>query len=139
LTLLDDRCFPERETKLDYEPGSGEKHISRTQVPVAGSPYRIPFPPSQKRPPRKTRSGIPFPKENHLCSRLLLAWARLRHRKTHTQNQYEYWVGKIRRNTERDARHQAELKSLGWDALVIWECETRDTEILSSRITSFLE
>lgn len=51
----------------------------------------------------------------------------------------EYWVEKIRRNTERDARHWSELKSLGWDALVVWECELKDAEALSSRLTSFLE
>lgn len=50
-----------------------------------------------------------------------------------------YWVGKILRNTERDARHQSELKALGWNLLVVWECEIRDAEALSSRLTSFLE
>jgi DNA mismatch endonuclease Vsr len=50
-----------------------------------------------------------------------------------------YWVEKIQRNAERDVRHQSELKSLGWDVLVVWECELRDAEALSSRITSFLE
>jgi len=37
----------------------------------------------------------------------------------------EYWVEKIRRNTERDACHQAELKAIGWDVLVVWECELK--------------
>lgn len=51
----------------------------------------------------------------------------------------EYWVEKIRRNAERDARHRSDLKALGWDVLVVWECELKDAEALSSRITSFLE
>jgi DNA mismatch endonuclease (patch repair protein) len=50
-----------------------------------------------------------------------------------------YWVEKIRRNTERDVRHRSELNALGWDVLVVWECEIKDAEALSSRLTSFLE
>jgi DNA mismatch endonuclease (patch repair protein) len=50
----------------------------------------------------------------------------------------EYWVEKIRRNTERDACHQAELKAIGWDVLVVWECELKDAEAFSERLQSFL-
>ncbi|HDR14899.1 MAG TPA: DNA mismatch endonuclease Vsr [Desulfobacteraceae bacterium] len=50
----------------------------------------------------------------------------------------EYWVEKIRRNTERDSRRQSELKALGWDVLVTWECELKDAETLSERLKSFL-
>ena len=55
--------------------------------------------------------------------------------KTHTG----YWVEKIQRNTERDVQHQSALKTLGWDVLVLWECELKAAETLSSRITAFLE
>lgn len=51
----------------------------------------------------------------------------------------EYWIGKIRRNVERDALNQAKLASLGWDVLVIWECETKDSESLSNSIHRFVE
>ncbi len=51
----------------------------------------------------------------------------------------EYWIEKIRRNVERDALNQAKLASLGWDVLVIWECETRDPESLSNSIRRFAE
>lgn len=51
----------------------------------------------------------------------------------------EYWVEKIRRNAERDAQHQSALKALGWDVFLVWECETKEPEALSSRLTSFLE
>lgn len=50
----------------------------------------------------------------------------------------EYWVKKIRRNIERDAAHQSELKALGWDFLVIWECELGTPEIVSRKISVFL-
>lgn len=37
----------------------------------------------------------------------------------------EFWVNKIRRNKERDARVQQELSSMGWHSITIWECELK--------------
>ena len=37
----------------------------------------------------------------------------------------EFWVTKILRNRERDARVQRELEALGWRVITIWECELR--------------
>lgn len=37
----------------------------------------------------------------------------------------EFWVAKILRNRERDARVQRELEALGWRVITIWECELR--------------
>ena len=37
-----------------------------------------------------------------------------------------YWRAKIAHNRARDAVVLSALAELGWDALVIWECETRD-------------
>ena len=42
----------------------------------------------------------------------------------------EFWQEKFRRNRERDARVQAELESMGWKVITIWECEVKG--ILSS-------
>lgn len=49
-----------------------------------------------------------------------------------------YWTPKLLRNAARDAEHIANLKSLGWRALIIWECETRDEMRISNRISKFL-
>lgn len=38
----------------------------------------------------------------------------------------EWWIEKLRGNQERDARNIAELGALGWQVLVIWECQVRD-------------
>ena len=51
----------------------------------------------------------------------------------------EFWLPKLRRNAERDAEQQAQLAVLGWDILVIWECETAKGKGLAERIGSFLE
>ncbi|MBK3735767.1 DNA mismatch endonuclease Vsr [Azospirillum brasilense] len=51
----------------------------------------------------------------------------------------EFWQEKFSRNVERDARKEDELRSLGWDVLTIWECETRKPDILRNRLLSWLE
>jgi len=51
----------------------------------------------------------------------------------------DYWNEKIDRNRERDHRQVDTLKAEGWDVLVIWECETKNLDILKRRIEHFLE
>ena len=49
-----------------------------------------------------------------------------------------YWLPKLRRNRERDAKDLRELSQLGWDVLVVWGCEVEDTASLVPRLTTFL-
>jgi DNA mismatch endonuclease (patch repair protein) len=51
----------------------------------------------------------------------------------------EYWEKKIARNKARDAKNKAALQSMGWDVLIIWECQTKDEAALKSILTSFLD
>lgn len=37
----------------------------------------------------------------------------------------EYWKKKIYRNVERDKNNTMQLKELGWNVLVIWECQLK--------------
>lgn len=41
--------------------------------------------------------------------------------KTHS----EYWLEKINKNRERDAKVRAEIKAMGWNVIVIWECQLK--------------
>jgi DNA mismatch endonuclease (patch repair protein) len=41
-----------------------------------------------------------------------------------------FWTDKFSGNVERDRKHKAKLKKLGWNVGVIWECETQDRDIL---------
>ena len=50
----------------------------------------------------------------------------------------EYWVPKIRRNAERDAEHERDLRELGWDVLVVWECDLKDVSSVRNRVIAFL-
>lgn len=49
-----------------------------------------------------------------------------------------YWHEKLERNVERDRRNEAELRALGWDLLVVWECEMRSADELLRRLIEFL-
>ncbi len=37
----------------------------------------------------------------------------------------DFWVGKVKRNKERDLKVQHELAAMGWDSITIWECELK--------------
>lgn len=50
----------------------------------------------------------------------------------------DYWHEKLRRNVERDAKAQADLKAMGWKVLTLWDCETKDSEALRNRLAQFL-
>jgi DNA mismatch endonuclease (patch repair protein) len=38
----------------------------------------------------------------------------------------DFWRDKIESNVERDEKHQQQLKELGWNVKIIWECEIKD-------------
>jgi DNA mismatch endonuclease, patch repair protein len=48
-----------------------------------------------------------------------------------------FWLSKFKANMARDARHEAELRHLGWKVCVIWECETRNEQNLLSLLRLF--
>lgn len=50
----------------------------------------------------------------------------------------EFWVKKLQKNEARDKQAMDELRSQNWDSMVIWECETSDTDKLITRIEEFL-
>ena len=51
----------------------------------------------------------------------------------------EFWRAKLARNVARDAQQLAALKSAGWQALVVWECQLRDEKRLRARLSQFLK
>ncbi len=50
----------------------------------------------------------------------------------------DYWGSKLRKNRERDVRAVCTLSSMGWQILVLWECEVRSVGDLTSRLVTFL-
>lgn len=41
----------------------------------------------------------------------------------------DYWKNKILRNVERDEKNKNELLKLGWNVIVIWECEITEENL----------
>ena len=49
-----------------------------------------------------------------------------------------YWIPKLERNQQRDKEILTQLKTAGWDALTIWECEVQDRTRLAETLLDFL-
>lgn len=50
----------------------------------------------------------------------------------------EYWLPKLARNVDRDRQLLEQLRKMGWDVLIVWECETRDAARLTRQLKRFL-
>ena len=55
------------------------------------------------------------------------------------QTNKEVWKAKRERNVDRDSKVMVELKELGWQTSVIWECTTRTMIGVADSIREFLE
>jgi DNA mismatch endonuclease (patch repair protein) len=54
------------------------------------------------------------------------------------KSRVEFWGEKLARNEERDRRSLEGLANLGWDYLIVWECQLKDRDALARRIRDFL-
>lgn len=54
------------------------------------------------------------------------------------KSRLDYWLPKLRRNQEGDTAAMAALEKLGWDVLVLWECEVKNEAGVSEAIETFL-
>jgi len=54
------------------------------------------------------------------------------------KSRLDFWLPKLEKNRVRDGATRTALAALGWDQLVIWECELKDREALKGRLTHFL-
>ncbi|MBY3245161.1 DNA mismatch endonuclease Vsr [Rhizobium laguerreae] len=55
------------------------------------------------------------------------------------KSRLDFWVKKLENNKNRDGINIARLHDLGWETLVIWECQTRAQKTLQVQITEFLK
>lgn len=60
-------------------------------------------------------------------------------RTTTPKTRTSFWENKFNQNVVRDRVNLNNLLGLGWDALVVWECETKDSEALTQRLVKFIE
>lgn len=54
------------------------------------------------------------------------------------QTNAEFWQDKRAGNKVRDRKNLKALKILGWDVLVVWQCQTRNLGRLAARLNDFL-
>lgn len=55
------------------------------------------------------------------------------------RSRLEYWAPKIEANAQRDRVKTAELEAMGWDVLIVWQCEMRDLPQLERRLQHFVD
>lgn len=58
-------------------------------------------------------------------------------RATMPKSNLKYWTEKFAANLQRDRRHAAALRRLGWRVLTVWECQTDDERRLRRRLVLF--
>ena len=53
----------------------------------------------------------------------------------------KFWQTKLEGNKARDIRTRRKLRCLGWDVMVVWECQTKPARLdkLADRIVGFLQ
>jgi DNA mismatch endonuclease (patch repair protein) len=54
------------------------------------------------------------------------------------KSRLEFWRPKLEGNRARDAVKLEQLRALGWDVMVVWDCELRDLDALVVRLEAFL-
>jgi DNA mismatch endonuclease (patch repair protein) len=51
----------------------------------------------------------------------------------------DFWVPKLDENRRRDLENQEKVRQMGWESLVIWECELKTPAAIEEEIKAFLE
>ncbi len=60
-------------------------------------------------------------------------------RTTTPKTRTAFWTDKFDRNVVRDRANMMDLDALGWETMIVWECETTDIEALGPRLTQFID
>ena len=55
------------------------------------------------------------------------------------KSRLEYWGPKLQANRRRDTAKAAELRSLGWRTLTVWQCEVKDAKKLAPKLIKFID
>lgn len=58
---------------------------------------------------------------------------------TTPKSKTQYWEEKFVSNCERDARSYTALAKLGWKVEIVWECETKQHQLLDERLRSIFK
>lgn len=50
-----------------------------------------------------------------------------------------YWKEKLINNKKRDQKNESALKKLGWNVIVIWECQIRTDQTMSKALSTLIK
>ena len=54
------------------------------------------------------------------------------------KSRLDYWLPKLEQNLKRYRTKKEQIEILGWEVLVVWQCETKDTDSLAAHLRAFL-
>lgn len=54
------------------------------------------------------------------------------------ESNFEFWAAKIKNNKKRDHKNIELLRNLGWEVLVVWQCEMKNQLFLVEKLKTFL-
>ena len=57
---------------------------------------------------------------------------------SHPKTRKEFWENKFKANVKRDKEIQEKIKNIGWQSVVIWECETKNIDDLKEKLIDFI-
>lgn len=55
------------------------------------------------------------------------------------KSKLEYWGPKLEANVARDKRNVRDLEARGWLVLTLWQCETKEEQVLLAKLLPFVE
>jgi DNA mismatch endonuclease (patch repair protein) len=55
------------------------------------------------------------------------------------KSRLDFWLPKLEANRQRDMENVARLEVMGWQVLLVWECELRDREQLGNTLRRFIK
>jgi DNA mismatch endonuclease (patch repair protein) len=134
---LDTLSPEERSERMSRVRGRGTNPEERVRDILRGLGYRY----------RLQYSGLPSKPDFAFPGRRRVIWVHgcFWHRHENCRlarlpkGRRDFWVPKLEGNRRRDMENQAKVIGMGWEVLVIWECELRDAPAVASKIREFLE
>jgi len=55
------------------------------------------------------------------------------------KSRLDFWAPKLEANRQRDIANIERLEAMGWQVMLVWECELRDREQLGNKLGRFIE
>lgn len=61
-----------------------------------------------------------------------------KHGQIASKSNVDYWSAKLERNRSRDKDNVKALQTMGWQSLIVWECQLKEIDKLKRRLIKFL-